>query len=138
MNTTERSQRRRCLLSDIVLCADNTVLLDGSNIGVGPQILELGRRESTSEAIDDGPLMGDRGGTVDPARECVDVGFTAGTVLEGDDVSPGNGLLGLLHRDKGRRSGESREDAESEDDEILGEHVDNAGWYRRGGAEAWR
>lgn len=53
--------------------------------------------------------------------------LTVNILVEHDNVSSGNGLLGLLHNDEGGRSGESRENAEGEDDEVLGEHVDDAG-----------
>jgi hypothetical protein len=98
-----------------------------SNIRVGPQSLQLGRRERTSEAIDDVPLVGDRRPSPLLREKESMLALTASTVLEGDDVSSGNGLLGLLHPDEGRRSRESGENAESEDDEVLGEHADGAG-----------
>ena len=127
MSTIEMSKQRRCLLGNNGLGVNETILLDGSNIGIGPQILELGRRESTSEAVDDVPLVGDRGGTIELTRECVDVGFTASTILEGDNVSSSDGFLSLLDLDEGRRSRKSRENAESEDDQVLGEHIDDTG-----------
>ena len=105
---------------------DVTVLLDESNIGVGPQILELRRGESAREAVDDIPFVGDRGGTAHSTREGVDTGFTVNTIFEGDDISSGNGLLDLLHLDEGGRSRENGENTESEDEEVLGEHVGNA------------
>ena len=52
--------------------------------------------------------------------------FTVDTVLEGDDVPPCNGFLGPPNLDEGGRSGESRESAESEDGDVLGEHADDA------------
>ena len=113
---------------------DETVFLDGNNIGVGPQILELCRGQSSSKAVDDVPLVGDR--TLVVTRESVEMGFTVGTILEDDNVSSGNAFLGLIHLYEGRRSRESGENAESEDDEALGEHVDDTGLYRRGSAES--
>ena len=104
---------------------DETVFLDGSNIWTGPQILEMCGGESTGEAVDDVPLVGDRG-TVSPTREGVDMGFTINVLLEGDNVSSSNGFLGLVHLSEGGRSRECGESAESEDGHILWEHVDDA------------
>lgn len=126
MSTAKYSEHRRFLLSDSGLGVDVTVLLDESNIGVGPQILELRRGESTRKAVDDIPLVGDRGDTADPTREGANTGFTVNAIFEGDDISSGNGLLDLLHLNEGGRSGETGENTESEDEEILGEHVGNA------------
>ena len=56
----------------------------------------------------------------------VEIGLTVSTFLEGNNVSSSNGLIGFLHINKGRGSRESREDAESEEDEVFGEHVNDA------------
>jgi len=127
MSTAEWSEHRRCLLSGNGLGVDKTLLFDGSNIWIGPQSLEFGRGEGTSKTVDDVPLVSNRGSTIDLTRECVDIGFAASTILEGNDVSSGDGLLGLPHLNEGRRNGESGENVEGEDDEVLGEHVDDAG-----------
>ena len=126
MSTARLSEHWGYILGGGGLGVDDTVLLDGSDVGVGPQSLDLGRGESTSKAVDDVPLVGDRGGPLN-LGECVDVGLTVSTILESDDVSPGNGLPGLVHLEEGRRSRESGENAESENDEALGEHVDVTG-----------
>lgn len=74
----------------------------------------------TSESVNDVPLMGDL------TRKGVDVLLAVSTVLEGDNVSSGNRVLGFIDLDEGRRSRESGEKGESEDDEVLGEHINNA------------
>jgi hypothetical protein len=129
MSTTEKSEHWRCLLSDNGLGVDQTIFFDGSNIGVGSQSLEFGLRESTSKAVDNVPLVGNRRRIVERLREDINTGFAVSTILESDDVPSSNWLFDLLHLEEGRRSRESWENAESEDDEVLGEHVDHAGQY---------
>jgi len=123
MSTAQWPERWRCLLGKGGLGVHDTILFNGENIGVGPQNLDLGHREKTSKAIDDVPLVGDRRGTA-RLTTGVDVGLTASILLEGDNISSGNRLLSLMHLDEGRRCRESRENAESEDDEDLWEHAD--------------
>lgn len=117
MNATEQSECWGCLLGNHSLGVNETVLLNGENVGVRPQGFDLGLREGTSETINDVPLMSDGRGI-----EGVDISLAASTFLEDDNVSSCNRLPGLLHLDKGRRGGESGENAESEDDEVLDEH----------------
>ena len=81
--------------------------------------------ESAGEAVDDVPLVGDRG-TVSPTGEGFDMGFTVDTLLKGDNVSSSDGFFGLVHLSEGGRGRECGESAESEDGDILGEHVDDA------------
>jgi len=130
VNTTGQSEYWGCLLGNRGLGVNETVLLNGENVGVGFQSFDLGLRERTSETINDVPLMSDGGGI-----EGVDIGLAASTVLEDDNVSSCNGLPGLLHLDERRRGGESGENAKSEDDEILDEH--NRGCGRGGEVLGW-
>ena len=133
MSSTIYSDYWRRLLSDNSLGAEETFFLDRGNVGVGPQFLDLRLGEITSEAVDDVPLVG--------GRERAYVGFTVNTILEGDNVSPCNGLLGLPNLDEGRRGGESGESAESENEEVLGEHADDAGLCgrcRKEGGGTWK
>ena len=126
MNTTEWSEHwRRLLLAPHALgFANETVLLDRYDIGVGPQPFEVFCRKIASKPIDDIPLVGDPGGTV---GHSVDMGFLADTVLEGHNVpSAGDGLLGLAYRE-GRMDREYGENMESEGEEDGPGHVSEVG-----------
>ena len=59
LSAIEKSRYRGRLLSDSGLGMTEAILLDGDNVGVRSQSLNLGVIESTSEAIDEIPLVGD-------------------------------------------------------------------------------
>ena len=108
------------------LCADELDLLDGSNIGV--RILKLvPGRESTGEAVDNVPLVGGRGGAVGLISKGVDMGFVANSILEYDNVSSGDWLIGFVNCKEGGEGRNSGGNVESEGVEVHGEHIDDAG-----------
>ena len=101
---------------------NETILLDGCDIGVGPQDLQVGSGEGSSETVDDVPLVRHLGLGADPTGNggntiCVD-----NVVLECYDVASRSRVLGLRDSDEGGWSSEDRENAEDESDELLGEH----------------
>ena len=100
-----------------------TILLDGRDVGVRPQNLQVSFSEGSSKPVDDVPLLRNRGLGTYPAGNGRDASRVDDAVLEGHDVTSNNSVLGLLDGNKGGGSGEDREDAEDESDELLGEHA---------------
>jgi len=106
------------------LGVSETVLLDGRDVGVGPQNLQVSVGEGSSESVDDVPLLRNRRLGADPAGNGGDANRMDNVVLECHDVTSSNSVLGLLDGDEGGGSSEDWENAEDESDELLGEHGD--------------
>ena len=123
MSITEWSGHWTCSLSGNGFGVGATTLLNGPDVGVGPQNLQVGVSEGSSETIDDAPLMRDLGLGTDTAGDGGDTGGGDNIVLESHNVPSGNSILGLLDSDKGGRGSEDGESTEDESDELLGEHV---------------
>ena len=113
-----------CLLSDNGLGVGETILLDGRDVGIGSQNLQIGISEGSSESVDDVPLLCNRRLGADPAGNGGDTIRMDNVILECHDVTSSNSVLGLLDGDEGGGSSEDRENAENESDELLGEHGD--------------
>jgi len=118
----ERSEHWTCLLSGNGLGVGATILLNGLDVEVRPQNLQVSVRKGSSESVDDVPLVRDLGLRTDPAGDGGDTGGADDVVLESYDVTSGNGVLGLRDGNEGRRSSEDRENAEGKSDESVEEH----------------
>ena len=101
---------------------DETVLLDGRDVGVSPQNLQVSVGEGSSKTVNNVPFLRNLGLGADLAGNGGDTSKTANVVLEGHYVTSSNSVLGLLDRDEGGWSSEDWENAEGESDELLGEH----------------
>jgi len=110
------------LLSGSGMGVGATILLNGLDVRVGPQNLQVSVGEGSSETVDDGPFVRDLGLGADLAGDGRDTSIVGSAVLEGDDVTSGNGIPGLLDGDEGGGSGEDWEKTEEKSDELLGEH----------------
>jgi hypothetical protein len=95
-------------LSDDVLGVNVTILLDGLDVGIGPQDFQVSIGEGSSEAVDDVPFVGNLRLGADPVGDGGNTSKTVNVVLEGQNVTSGNSILGLLDSDEGRGSSESR------------------------------
>jgi len=111
-----------CLLGDDGLGVDEAVLLDGRNVGVSPQNLQVSVGEGSSKTVDNIPFLRNLGLGADLAGNGGDASETANIVLEGHDVMSSNSVLGLFDGDEGGGSSEDGENTEGESDELLGEH----------------
>ena len=110
------------------MVADGTLPFDRGNIRVGHEVKDLISGEITGEAVDEVPLVGNRGGIVVPTSKCAGMGFKVNTVREDDEVPSGIRPLDPNCRGVGERGREFGEEIESEDgEEILENHVDDAG-----------
>ena len=98
------------------------ILFDGYDIWIGLQDLQVIIGEGSSKAVDDVPFVRDLGLGADLASEGGDTSKAANVVLEGHNVTSGNGILGPLDQHKGRGGSESWENADGYSDELLGEH----------------
>ena len=122
MSITDSPEYWSCLLGDNTMSVGTTTLLNGLDVGVRPQNLQVSVGESSSETVDDGPFVCDLRLGADLAGDGGDTSRVGNAVLESYDVTSGNSVLGLRDGDQGGRSSEDREDAEGESDELLGEH----------------
>lgn len=111
-----------CLLSSNDLGVNVSVLLDGRDVGVGPQNLQVSVGEGSSETVDDVPFVCNLGLGADTTGNRGDTSRVYNVILECHDVMSSNRLFGLLDGDEGGRSRDDRENAEDESDELLGEH----------------
>ena len=117
--------------------AGETILFNGSNAGVGPQNLHHFLGKGTGATFDGVPLVSDHEGAVGLVGESDDMGSEANrAVLKHDNVPSWNGLLSLVYCEKGS-VGECRESVESDDDEVLEEHVDDDGGWCGQGDASW-
>ena len=110
------------LLGSDCLGVSVSVFLDGHDIGVRPQDLQVSIGEGSGEAIDDVPFVRNLRLGVYLSGNGGDTNKTADVVLEGHDVSSGNGVFSLLDRDEGGGSRENRENAEDEGNTLVEEH----------------
>ena len=109
-------------LSDDSLSVSISILLDGCDVGVRPQDLQVNIGEDSSETVDDVPFVRHLGLGTDLTGNGGDTSKTASVVLEGHYVTSGNCVLSLLDRGVGGGGSENWENAEDESDESLGEH----------------
>ena len=110
------------LLGSDCLGVSVSVFLDGHDIGVRPQDLQVSIGEGSGEAIDDVPFVRNLRLGVYLSGNGGDTSKTADVVLEGHDVSSGNGVFSFLDRDEGGGSSENRENAEDEGNTLVEEH----------------
>ena len=122
MNTTESFDSWSCLLSVNTGGANASILLDGPNVGVRPQNLQVGVGKGSSKTVDDGPLVCNLGLGAELAGDGGDTSTLGNAVLESHDVTPVNSVLVPCDGHEGGGSREDRENTEGESDELLGEH----------------
>lgn len=99
-----------------------SVLLDGRDIGVRLQEVQVGIGEGSSKPVNDVPFVRNLRLGADLTSDGGDTGRRVNIVLEGYNVTPRDSALGLVDRDEGRGSGEGWENAEDDGEYFLGEH----------------
>jgi len=123
VSVTKRSEHWGHILSGSSLGINESILLDGRDVGVGPQNLQVSVGEGSSETVDDVPFVCDLGLGADRTGNGRDTSRVCNVVLEGHDVMSSNRIFSLLDGDEGGWSSEDLENTEDESDELLGEHA---------------
>ena len=97
-----------------------SILLDGHDIGKGPQELYVSTGEGSNATVKDVPfIVRDPRVGADLVKKRGDTDKTISVVLEGHDVTSGNRVLVLLDRNEGRGDGKSWKDRENDRDELF-------------------
>ena len=96
-----------------------SILLDGRDVGVGPQELQVRIGEASSESLDNVPFVRNRRAAADFVGKGGGTDNTINVVLESHNVTSGDRVLGSPDQDGGREDSESREDTENDGDQPL-------------------
>ena len=96
-----------------------SILLNGRDIGVGPQGLQVSIGKASSESLDDVPFVRNHRAAADLVGKGGGTDNTINVVLEGHNVTSRNRVLAPPDQDWGREGSESREDAENDGDQLL-------------------
>ena len=92
-----------------------SILLDGRDVGVGPQELQVSIGEASGESLDDVPFVRNRRAAADLVGEgggTDNINFNF--ILEGHNVTSGDRVLAPPDQDGGRENSESWEDPEND------------------------
>lgn len=122
MSITESPEHRNRLLSGNTLGMGETILLNGRDVGVSPQNLQVSLGKRSSETVDDGPFVRNPGLGADPTVYGGDTNRVINAVLESYDVPSRNGVRGVLDSDERGGGSEDRENTKDERDESVGKH----------------
>lgn len=111
----------------------DTVFFNPSDIRVGTQLVQVISGEFSSVTVDDVELIGNLAwGRRELVSDRTDVGGTGSTLLEGDNISAGDGIRNLRNSEEGGGSGKDGEKEGGESEEMLGEHAESSCSPERG------